>query len=61
MVIDFALARERGEGPRLRPIMMTTMAAQFGTFPIAIGWGASSEGRKPLGLAVVVGLWCLRR
>jgi len=68
MMIDFALARERGEGAdpeaaiveaaviRFRPIMMTTMAALFGTLPIAIGWGASSEGRKPLGLAVVGGL-----
>ena len=68
MMIDFALARERGEGAdpetaiveaaviRFRPIMMTTMAALFGTLPIAIGLGASSEGRKPLGLAVVGGL-----
>jgi multidrug efflux pump subunit AcrB len=68
MMIDFALARERREGAdpeaaiveaaviRFRPIMMTTMAALFGTLPIAIGWGASSEGRKPLGLAVVGGL-----
>ena len=41
---------------RFRPIMMTTMAALMGTFPIAIGLGSSSEGRKPLGLAVVGGL-----
>jgi HAE1 family hydrophobic/amphiphilic exporter-1 len=32
------------------------MSALMGTFPIAIGWGSSSEGRKPLGLAVVGGL-----
>ncbi len=68
MMIDFALARQRGRGVdpeaaiveaavvRFRPIMMTTMAALFGTLPIAIGWGASSEGRKPLGIAVVGGL-----
>jgi len=68
MMIDFALARERGEGAepevaivraaviRFRPIMMTSMAALFGTLPIAIGLGASSEGRKPLGIAVVGGL-----
>src|SRR5450432_4166109 len=69
MMIDFALARERAEGGadpqaaiveaaviRFRPIMMTTMAALFGTLPIAIGLGASSEGRKPLGVAVVGGL-----
>ena len=68
MMIDFALARERGEGAdpetaiveaaviRFRPIMMTSLAALFGTLPIAIGLGSSSEGRKPLGLAVVGGL-----
>ncbi len=68
MMVDFALARER-EGAmdpetaivkaaviRFRPIMMTTMAALMGTFPIAIGLGSSSEGRRPLGLAVVGGL-----
>ena len=36
--------------------MMTTMAALFGTTPIAIGWGAGAELRQPLGLAVVGGL-----
>ena len=68
MMIDFALARQRGEGVnpeiaiveaaaiRFRPIMMTSMAALFGTIPIAIGMGASGEGRKPLGIAVVGGL-----
>ncbi len=68
MMVDFALARER-EGAmdaetaivkaaviRFRPIMMTTMAALMGTLPIAIGLGSSSEGRRPLGLAVVGGL-----
>jgi len=68
MMIDFALARERGEhvSPdkaiveaalvRFRPIMMTTMAALLGTLPVAIGFGAGSEARRPLGLAVVGGL-----
>ncbi|HEY4265379.1 MAG TPA: efflux RND transporter permease subunit [Micropepsaceae bacterium] len=68
MMVDFALTRQRGEGiepeaaivdaavVRFRPIMMTTMSALMGTFPIAVGWGSSSEGRKPLGLAVVGGL-----
>jgi hydrophobe/amphiphile efflux-1 (HAE1) family protein len=68
MMVDFALTRQRGDGVepevaivdaavvRFRPIMMTTMSALMGTFPIAIGWGSSSEGRKPLGLAVVGGL-----
>src|SRR5262249_12514043 len=39
-----------------RPIMMTTMAALVGTLPIALGWGAGAESRRPLGLAVVGGL-----
>jgi HAE1 family hydrophobic/amphiphilic exporter-1 len=68
MMIDFALARERGENVppetaifeaaiiRFRPIMMTTMAALMGTLPIAIGFGAGGESRRPLGLAVVGGL-----
>jgi HAE1 family hydrophobic/amphiphilic exporter-1 len=36
--------------------MMTTMAALVGTLPIAVGWGAGAESRRPLGLAVVGGL-----
>jgi len=68
MMIDFALDKQRNEGVaaaqaifdaclvRFRPIMMTTMAALVGTLPIAIGWGAGAEVRRPLGLAVVGGL-----
>jgi HAE1 family hydrophobic/amphiphilic exporter-1 len=68
MMIDFALERQRGEKVdahtaiheacliRFRPIMMTTMAALVGTLPIAVGLGAGSEARQPLGLAVVGGL-----
>ena len=41
---------------RFRPIMMTTLAAIMGTLPIALGSGASSELRQPLGVAVVGGL-----
>src|SRR5260370_38478786 len=41
---------------RLRPIMMTKMAALVGGIPIALGWGAGGEARKPLGIAVVGGL-----
>ena len=41
---------------RFRPIMMTTMAALVGTLPIALGFGAGAEARRPLGLAVVGGL-----
>ena len=68
MMIDFALEAQRTEGKdaaaaiydgaliRFRPIMMTTMAALMGTLPIALGWGAGAESRRPLGLAVVGGL-----
>jgi HAE1 family hydrophobic/amphiphilic exporter-1 len=68
MMIDFALRRERKEGVdpetailsaatvRFRPILMTSVAALFGTLPIAIGIGRTGEGRQPLGLAVVGGL-----
>jgi len=68
MMIDFALDAERvgGKPPaeaiyeaslvRFRPIMMTTMCALLGALPIALGWGAGAESRKPLGLAVVGGL-----
>src|SRR5207247_8933984 len=41
---------------RFRPIRMTTMAALVGTVPIAMGFGAGAESRRPLGLAVVGGL-----
>jgi HAE1 family hydrophobic/amphiphilic exporter-1 len=36
--------------------MMTTMCALVGTLPVAFGWGAGGESRRPLGLAVVGGL-----
>jgi len=68
MMVDFAVEAQRAhdKGPieaiheaclvRFRPIMMTTMAALVGTLPIALGWGAGAESRRPLGLAVVGGL-----
>ena len=68
MMLDFALVNQREENlkpfdamyeaalVRFRPIMMTTMAALMGTLPIALGVGAGSESRRPLGLAVVGGL-----
>ena len=68
MMIDFAIEAQRRDGKdpaeaiyeacliRFRPIMMTTMAALMGTLPIAMGFGAGSEARRPLGLAVVGGL-----
>ncbi|MBF0101839.1 MAG: efflux RND transporter permease subunit [Desulfobacterales bacterium] len=54
--IDAAQAIYQGALIRFRPIMMTTMAALMGTLPIAIGFGAGGEARRPLGLAVVGGL-----
>ncbi len=68
MMIDFAIEAQRTQGlspadaihqaclVRFRPIMMTTMAALVGTLPIALGMGAGSEARRPLGLAVEGGL-----
>ena len=68
MMIDFALAAQRGEGKnphdaiyqacvvRFRPIMMTTLSALMGTLPIALGFGAGASSRRGLGLAVVGGL-----
>jgi len=68
MQIDFALEVERKEGKspreaihegcliRFRPIMMTTLAALLGGIPVALGWGAGGEARRPLGMAVVGGL-----
>jgi len=68
MMVDFAIEAQRAEQlppveaiyqacrVRFRPIMMTTMAALVGTAPIALGWGAGAESRRPLGLAVVGGL-----
>jgi HAE1 family hydrophobic/amphiphilic exporter-1 len=67
MMIDFAIEAQRaGKSPaeaiyqgsilRFRPIMMTTMAALFGTLPIALGYGEGGDARQALGLAVVGGL-----
>ncbi len=68
MMVDFALDVERKEGKssrdaiyeacllRFRPIMMTTMAALLGALPLALGTGAGSELRRPLGISIVGGL-----
>ncbi len=68
MMIDFALQMQREKNMtahdaiieacsvRFRPIMMTTAAAIFATLPIAMGYGAGAETRRPLGIAVVGGL-----
>jgi multidrug efflux pump len=68
MLVDFALEAERKLGmtpfeaihaaclERFRPITMTTLAALFGALPLALGFGAGSEFRRPLGIAIVGGL-----
>ncbi len=68
LIVEFAnQLRERGEEVlnaviqaatiRLRPILMTSFATIFGVLPIAIGFGAGAESRRPLGLAVVGGMF----
>lgn len=68
LLIDFALNAQRAEGlspreairraclTRLRPIVMTTLAALLGAVPLMLGLGAGAELRQPLGIAVVGGL-----
>jgi multidrug efflux pump subunit AcrB len=68
MMVDFAIEAEREEGLlpeeavvkaarlRLRPILMTTLAALLGGLPLALGTGIGSELRRPLGIAIVGGL-----
>ena len=68
MMIDFALDAERNQGKnsreaiyeacllRFRPILVTTMAAMLGGIPLAVGGGAGSELRRPLGITIVGGL-----
>ncbi len=68
LIVEFAnQLRERGESVfdavvhaatiRLRPILMTSFSTIFGILPIAIGFGAGAESRRPLGLAVVGGMF----
>jgi multidrug efflux pump len=68
MMVDFALDVQRQQGLsaheaihqagvlRLRPILMTTMAALLGAVPLAMGGGEGAELRMPLGIAIVGGL-----
>jgi len=68
LMIDFALATERqhGRSPRdaiyeaaqlrLRPILMTNIAALLGALPLVLATGEGVEMRRPLGLAIVGGL-----
>ena len=69
MMIDFAIEAERRENKtpeqaifqacvlRFRPITMTTMAAMLGGLPLALGTGVGAEMRRPLGIAIVGGLF----
>lgn len=68
MMVDFAISRRRSDGlgpkaaireaclVRFRPILMTSVAAIFGSLPLAVGMGVGSELRQPLGVAIVGGL-----
>jgi len=68
LMIDFALDAQRDQGLpareaiyqacllRFRPILMTTMAAMLGAFPLMVSWGVGAELRRPLGVAMVGGL-----
>ncbi|WP_423358318.1 efflux RND transporter permease subunit [Pseudomonas citronellolis] len=68
MLIDFALIAQRQLGMppeqaileacrmRLRPILMTTLAAFFGALPLALASGGDAGMRQPLGLAICGGL-----
>jgi hydrophobic/amphiphilic exporter-1 (mainly G- bacteria), HAE1 family len=67
MMVDFAVEQRRAGKTaveavheasieRFRPIIMTTLAALMGALPIAVGFGADAESRRPLGLILVGGL-----
>ena len=68
LLIDFALSAQRRDGlppaeairlparQRLRPILMTNLAAILGALPLVIGVGEGSELRRPLGIAIIGGL-----
>jgi multidrug efflux pump subunit AcrB len=68
MMVDFALEGQRTGGKnardaiyeasllRLRPILMTTMAALLSGIPLAFGTGIGSEIRRPLGVTMIGGL-----
>ncbi|KAB7585042.1 multidrug transporter subunit MdtC, partial [Verminephrobacter sp. Larva24] len=68
MMIDFAIDAQRKQNLppqqaihqaallRLRPILMTTLAALFAALPLIPNWGDGAELRRPLGLAIFGGL-----
>jgi HAE1 family hydrophobic/amphiphilic exporter-1 len=49
-------ALRQSASTRLRPIMMTVLAAVFGMLPLALGQGSGSELYRSLGIVVVGGL-----
>jgi multidrug efflux pump len=69
MMIDFAIEAKRSQNLnshdaiyqacvlRFRPIMMTTTAAILGAMPLALSFGNGGEIRRPLGIAIVGGLF----
>ena len=46
----------RSGSVRLRPILMTAISTISGILPIAIGFGAGAESRRPMGVVVVGGM-----
>ncbi|QZB00741.1 efflux RND transporter permease subunit [Pseudomonas mandelii] len=68
LMIDLALQLERQQGlaplesirsaclQRLRPILMTTLAAILGALPLLLGRAEGAEMRQPLGLTIIGGL-----
>ncbi len=53
---DSHSAMEEAGRVRLRPILMTAFSTIAGILPIAIGFGAGAESRRPMGVAVVGGM-----
>ncbi|GMV67790.1 MAG: acriflavin resistance protein [Pseudomonadota bacterium] len=68
MMVDVAIQTQRDAGLtpreaifeaaliRLRPILMTTLAAALGALPLAVATGYGADLRRPLGIAIVGGL-----
>jgi len=68
LLVEYAIVAMRDHGmgrlealldagaKRARPIIMTTIAMIAGMVPIAVGWGADTEFRQPMAVAVIGGL-----
>jgi hydrophobe/amphiphile efflux-1 (HAE1) family protein len=68
LLVEYAIVEQRGGANRIdalmdaaakraRPIIMTSIAMAAGMLPIATGFGADSESRMPMGIAVIGGLF----